>query len=99
VAQMLEKVGALIINDPRVSFHDNNAFLDELERYFEQDDEIKLADARPELHYQVGVTPEGTEIPRCASDPSCHLLIAQVFSFLSAPLTSLTEGDEDATRT
>lgn len=35
-----------------------------LERYFEQPDEVKAADVRKELHYQVGTTPEHVELPR-----------------------------------
>jgi len=32
---------------------------------------VKRADERPHFHYQVGVTPEGVEVPRCSMDPSC----------------------------
>ncbi|KAK9814525.1 hypothetical protein WJX72_007371 [[Myrmecia] bisecta] len=42
-----------------------------------QSTEAKLADTRPELHYQVGVTPEGIELPRCTMDPSCLDTIEQ----------------------
>ena len=35
----------------------NEAFLDLMEAYFEQSDGVE--DARPDLHYQVGVTPSG----------------------------------------
>jgi len=42
-----------------------------MENYFAQPLHKKLEDARPELGYQVGVTPELTEVPRCARDPSC----------------------------
>ena len=39
--------------DPRVAAADNARFLDMMERYFAQDAELKMAQARPELHYQV----------------------------------------------
>lgn len=68
----------MVIRDPRVTFDDNKRFIDELEKYFEQPADVKLVDARPELHYQVGVTPEGVETPRCMTDPSCHTMINQV---------------------
>ncbi|KAK9855116.1 hypothetical protein WJX84_010038 [Apatococcus fuscideae] len=42
-----------------------------MERYFSQEAQVKFQDARPELHYQVGVTPEGIEEPRCIMDPAC----------------------------
>ena len=48
-------VGLVIIRDPRVSESNNDRFLDMMERYFESSDGV--ADARPEYHYQVGVTP------------------------------------------
>lgn len=55
VAEALHKYGVAIIRDPRVNEEDNNKFLNMLERYFEGSDGIR--DARPEFHYQVGVTP------------------------------------------
>jgi len=75
---VLQRAGALAIRDPRVTFDDNKVFIDALEQYFGQDEAILMADARPELHYQVGVTPEGTEVPRCAADQNCKDMIAQV---------------------
>ncbi|KAJ8679647.1 hypothetical protein QAD02_015434 [Eretmocerus hayati] len=77
-AKWFEKASCLIARDPRVSEEDNNKFLDMMERYFEQDEKDKLVDARPECHYQIGVTPEGKEFPRCAFDPSCHELIKEL---------------------
>jgi len=35
-----------------------------------------VKDARPELSYQVGVTPEGVEKPRCTVDPSCQKIVS-----------------------
>ena len=45
-------------------------FLDMLEDYFAQPDASKAADCHPELHYQVGLTPELVEVPLCQVRPS-----------------------------
>jgi hypothetical protein len=55
VAECLRDTGALVVRDPRVSPEDNQSFLDLMEQYFGQDHEAKLADARAELCYQVGL--------------------------------------------
>lgn len=39
-----------------------------MERYFAQPREAKLADARPDVFYQVGVTPDHIELPRVNED-------------------------------
>ena len=62
VADALEKYGCLVVKDPRVDQGKNDTFLSMMERYFEQSDGI--LDARPELHYQIGVTPSMVEVPR-----------------------------------
>lgn len=49
-----------------------------LEEYFAQPYETKLKDARPELHYQVGVTPGGREDPKCRADETCQRVIAEL---------------------
>lgn len=54
-----------------VNTQDNIDYINVLEQYFEQEDCIKLKDSRPEYHYQVGITPENTELPRCVSDYKC----------------------------
>eukprot|EP00002_Diphylleia_rotans_P021080 TRINITY_DN40_c0_g1_i1.p2 TRINITY_DN40_c0_g1~~TRINITY_DN40_c0_g1_i1.p2 ORF type:complete len:347 (+),score=50.24 TRINITY_DN40_c0_g1_i1:52-1092(+) len=64
VRHALSEYGILIVRDPRAQESENSAFLDLLEKYFEQAAEAKRADERPELHFQVGVTPEQTEVPR-----------------------------------
>lgn len=64
VIQCLSTYGILIVRDPRVTEKENEAFLDMMESYFEQDVEVKLNDTRPKYHYQVGVTPEKTELPK-----------------------------------
>ncbi len=62
VADALHKYGLCIVRDPRVKEEHNNKFLDMMEVYFGKSDGIR--DARPEYHYQVGVTPEFIEKPR-----------------------------------
>jgi hypothetical protein len=59
-ADALITYGALIVHDSRVSEADNSRFLDLLEDYFAQDEQVLRADERPEVGYQVGVTLENT---------------------------------------
>ncbi|KAK6928691.1 Non-hem dioxygenase N-terminal domain [Dillenia turbinata] len=68
VSRTLRETGALLVKDPRCSVEDNDRFLDMMERYFEQPSELKRLQERPHLHYQVGVTPEGVEVPRSLVD-------------------------------
>lgn len=70
-ARALITYGALILHDSRVHESDNIAFLDLLEDYFAQPTSVLKADERPELGYQVGVTLENTEKPKCAVDEPC----------------------------
>jgi len=67
-AEILMETSCLIIRDPRVTEQDNSNFLDMMERYFEQPLEEKMKDVHPELSYQLGATPEFTELPRDHSD-------------------------------
>lgn len=52
-AESLKKFGAVLIHDPRVVAADAETFLSMMERYFSQQRDKKLADARPHLFYQV----------------------------------------------
>ncbi|KAF1334751.1 Isopenicillin n synthase-like, partial [Globisporangium splendens] len=61
-AESLHKYGVLCLRDERAADSDNDTFLDMMERYFETTDFV--TDARPDLHYQVGVTPELKENAR-----------------------------------
>ncbi|KUF98636.1 Long-chain-fatty-acid--CoA ligase ACSBG2 [Phytophthora nicotianae] len=61
-AESLHKFGVLCVRDERAADNDNNKFLDMMERYFESTDFEE--DARPEYHFQVGVTPERKERAR-----------------------------------
>lgn len=54
MARCLSETGCLIVRDPRVGKAENETFLNLMEEYFDQPEEVKLRDARPELHYQVG---------------------------------------------
>lgn len=64
IAQMLREFGMLIVKDPRVDNQLNANFLDMMEQYYEQAEEARQDDARPDVHYQVGVTPEEVERAR-----------------------------------
>ncbi|KAK4757942.1 hypothetical protein SAY87_019243 [Trapa incisa] len=68
VSRVLRETGALVVKDPRCSAEDNDRFIDMMEKYFEQPEEFKRLQERPNLHYQVGVTPEGVEVPRSLID-------------------------------
>ena len=70
-ANALITYGALVLHDSRVSEDDNTTFLDLLEDYFAQFEEQLRKDERPELSYQIGVTLENTEKPKCAVDELC----------------------------
>ena len=70
-AEALIKYGALVLHDSRVAAKDNDDFLDLLEDYFAQPEEALRRDERPELSYQIGVTLENTEKPKCAVDEPC----------------------------
>ncbi|XP_021912718.1 uncharacterized protein LOC110826389 isoform X2 [Carica papaya] len=68
VSRILRETGALLVKDPRCTVEDNDRFLDMMEKYFERPSEFKRLQERPNLHYQVGVTPEGVEVPRSLVD-------------------------------
>ena len=77
-AQALITYGALVLHDSRVSEDDNTTFLDLLEDYFAQPATALREDERPELGFQVGVTLENTEKPKCAVDEPCLDVIARL---------------------
>jgi isopenicillin N synthase-like dioxygenase len=78
LAEAVKTFGAFAIRDKRVSEEENNAFLDLIEDYFNQPNEVKLKDTRPEVHYQVGATPDNTELPRCGRDEGCKEMVENV---------------------
>ena len=47
----------VIVRDPRAPETENATFLDMMEDYFSQPKEAKIRDARPDIGYQLGVTP------------------------------------------
>ncbi len=51
-ADALIAYGALLLHDSRVSEEDNSTFLDLIEDYFAQSEELLKKDERPELGYQ-----------------------------------------------
>lgn len=58
ITRSFQETGCVVVRDPRVDADQNDIFLDMMERYFEQSDEQKLKDARPELHHQVTQVPQ-----------------------------------------
>ncbi|KAJ8748785.1 hypothetical protein K2173_011340 [Erythroxylum novogranatense] len=68
VSRILSETGALVVKDPRCTAQDNDRFIDMMEQYFEKPLHFKKQQERPHLHYQVGVTPEGVEVPRSLVD-------------------------------
>ncbi|XP_030961970.1 uncharacterized protein LOC115983440 [Quercus lobata] len=68
VSRVLRETGALLVKDPRCTVEDNDRFIDMMEKYFERPVDFKRQQERPALHYQVGVTPEGVEVPRSLVD-------------------------------
>jgi isopenicillin N synthase-like dioxygenase len=68
VVDTLKATSCLIIKSPKVNEKDNSAFLDLVEKYFSQKVEDLMKDVHPELSYQVGATPEFTEVPRDHAD-------------------------------
>ncbi|TFA98986.1 hypothetical protein CCMA1212_009178 [Trichoderma ghanense] len=77
-ASALITYGALLLHDSRVSEADNDTFLDLLEDYFAQPEAALRRDERPELSYQIGVTLENTEKPKCAVDEPCLAVIQRL---------------------
>jgi isopenicillin N synthase-like dioxygenase len=77
-ADALITYGALVLHDSRVSEQDNDTFLDLLEDYFAQPEADLRKDERPELAYQIGVTLENTEKPKCAVDEPCLHVIERL---------------------
>lgn len=77
-ATALITYGALVLHDSRVAEKDNETFLDLLEDYFAQPEEDLRKDERPELSWQIGVTLENTEKPKCAVDEPCLNVIQRL---------------------
>ena len=78
MADAIHRTGILVVRDPRVSADDNKTFQTLMQRYYSQPVDDLIGDARPELFYQVGVTPDMKETAICATDPDCHAVIEQL---------------------
>ncbi|CBI24853.3 hypothetical protein VitviT2T_020627 [Vitis vinifera] len=78
VSRSLRETGALLVKDPRCSAEDNDRFIDMMERYFERPEEFKRLQERRHLHYQVGVTPEGVEVPRSLVDEEMQVKLRAI---------------------
>ncbi len=63
LVNILHDQSFVIVYDPRVSNLDNDRYLDMMERYFSQPEEVLRKDERPDVYYQVGVS-KGQEKPR-----------------------------------
>eukprot|EP00834_Sanchytrium_tribonematis_P001000 NODE_21_length_42443_cov_0.822808.p11 type:complete len:339 gc:universal NODE_21_length_42443_cov_0.822808:12606-11590(-) len=75
ISSALEQYGACLVRDPRITFKDNEAFLDLMTDYFELPCDERLKDVRKEFGYQVGATPGFTEDPKCSFDQNCQKVI------------------------
>lgn len=79
------------MKDSRVTEEDNEQFLDLLENYFALPIEELKKDERKEYGYQVGVTLENTEKPKCKADDNC-LRIIEKLAPSERPLDILGHG-------
>lgn len=90
VAAALARYSAVIIRDARVTPASSATFLDMMEAYFGQPRAVKMADARPDLAYQVGVTPNGIEVPRDVAP-----FVASLADASQHPAVAAVDGDGD----
>ncbi|KAJ3814985.1 hypothetical protein F5876DRAFT_86105 [Lentinula aff. lateritia] len=77
-ADALVTYGALVIKDSRINEEDNENFLDLLENYFAQSEEIIKKDVHKKWAYQVGVMPELTLKLKCIFEESCMDIIEKL---------------------
>ena len=64
IADLLHEYGFVCVRDPRVDQRFNEEYIEMLEKYYEQTDQIKEKDIRKEVFYQVGLTPPHIERAR-----------------------------------
>jgi hypothetical protein len=86
VVDLLYQFGFLYVKDPRVNETHNDRFIDMMEKYYSQPDEIKAKDIRKEVSYQVGLTPARTERAR----DRCNLIAK--LDEIEKPLTICPPG-------
>ena len=75
VADMLERFGVLIIKDPRLPLGLDRNVRELMVAYFQQPEDRKREDERPELHHEVGWTPPFTEFARPRPEAEARLII------------------------
>jgi isopenicillin N synthase-like dioxygenase len=75
LANSLLETGMVLLRDERVTKEQNDSFLDLMEDYFGQPNDVKMQDVRKEVHYQVGATPAFVEVPICKADETCQMAI------------------------
>ena len=78
LVKCLEDTSCLLIKAS--SIFDNKAnlqFIDMMERYFNQPNDVKSKDVRIQSNYQVGYTPEFLENSRCIGDINCKQIISE----------------------
>jgi isopenicillin N synthase-like dioxygenase len=78
VAFCLHNYGILIFRDPRANEQENEDYVDLMEKYFKNASDKyyageQLPEAKPEYHFQVGVTPEKIERARNHYEKVKHL--------------------------
>lgn len=88
VAKCFHETGLLVVRDPRVDMKDNDAFIDNMEKYYELEEKIKMKDVRKQYHYQIGATPEGIEKARD------HCSRAKALKGDDAPVTICPPGKD-----
>jgi isopenicillin N synthase-like dioxygenase len=87
VAETLAQYGVVIIKDTRVEQAKSDKFLDMLEDYFDQPLAAKQKDIHPEIHYQLGATPNDIEKARA---DNCNF--ADTLSSDNKPVTICPPG-------
>jgi isopenicillin N synthase-like dioxygenase len=83
--ESLHMYGCVIIKDEKIKKEDNDNFINIMKLYFSQNKEIKELDTRQELGYQIGYTPENTEVPKCSTSEKCLEYISSL-SDLNKPI-------------
>jgi len=64
-----------------------------MKKYFSQSTDVKKLDTRPELSYQIGYTPENTEIPKCSSNEKCLEYISKLSDLNKPTLPNKNKPD------
>ena len=78
IVRSLRDYSCVIIQDPRTTAKDNDAFISAMESYFNQKESVKMNDARPNMNYQIGYTPAKQEISRGIKSEKCAKYISNL---------------------